>query len=213
MRQCAFALPLLLLPLLSVAQHSHTGILGGASFSQHSPSYAGKNVPVINGYVGAYRSISITPYLSIESGLYLTQRGARYEYDPQSGTVPVIPTAPRSTRTTLSYIMLPMVLQKNMDDFLSVHLGGYAAGLVHSWNKFTLTSGDEEHWYDWGIFTPYRNTYTHYDLGLRAGLRYLFTSHLVLNASYDHGLVGIMKRVINESPKNRSLSLSVGYQW
>nr|WKN37841.1 porin family protein [Tunicatimonas sp. TK19036] len=203
---------LLLAPLTMFAQQKQTGVLGGVTLSNYSVSdFYDSTEPIVGVYAGVYRNMPISTILSIEPGLFLSQKGVRsYVKSPSSSQVD-----PTVSRTTLSYLQIPAVLRTKVTQRFSLHTGIYMAFLAHSVRQTTGPSaGQVERQNMWGIFERQLNSpYADFDAGLQAGIRYTLPTQWVLNASYDHGLQRHFSKAFNDGPMNRSVSVSVGYQW
>ena len=200
---------LLVLPLFSMGQRSHIGVLGGAIASNFtSAPFFPQSEPILGTTVGFYYNRPVSTALSLESGFSLAQKGARHDpglffYSP----------VPSSSRLSLSYLSLPVLARVRLSDQVSIHGGGYLATLIHSYYFSTLkTTGETQEFTNWDIIEQ-NSAYARYDFGLQVGARCVFSEHLVINASYDHGIGRPFSRVFNDGPRNRSVSMSVGYQW
>lgn len=198
---------LLLISFASMAQQSTFGILGGATLSSYIGSERfGNTSPVIRGIVGTYYGISLTNSLDIEPGLYLSQKGVNYEGSSDWFIGP--------GNHTLSYLSLPVVLRKKIISDLSVHAGMYVAGLVHGRYRYFYANGTTDEHESWNMLDGGRNFIDgRYTWGGQVGLRYVFPSHFVINASYQRDWHRWLHRAIHDGPSRQMLAMSVGYQW
>lgn len=195
----------LLISFSGLAQENTFGVLGGATLSSYTASeFFADTDPVVGVFLGAYRGISLNNTLDIEPGIYFSQKGIRYESAYAQ---------PSSAQHTLSYLLLPVVLRKRVINNFSVHAGIYGAGLVHGYYKWNDSGRSTVH-ETWGLFEDNRNEPDgKLNWGGLAGVRYVFPSHLVINASYERNKGRWLRRVANEGPVNQTITLAVGYQW
>lgn len=195
---------LLLISFSSIAQQSTFGILGGATISGYTSSEIFQNsVPLVGVSLGVYRGITLTKSLALEPGLYFTQRGISHGSSIFSN----------SNRNRLSYLILPVVMRKNLTDNFSVHIGPYLASFIHGSYRYPNNTFSER-WSTWGILGGDRNIPdAQFDVGLQAGLRYILSSQFVINASYELGGAKYLQRVISDGPFPQVVTVSVGYQW
>jgi hypothetical protein len=196
------------------------GIKAGPSFSNLKVENAGGNVydkqPIATGHVAAYVDIPLLPAFSIQTGLQLGMKGARFTVgDNSTGTYTEVNTRP-------VYLEIPLnaVVKLPIGNKLNVNLGAgpYIAAGVGGKNKLEgkllgVSYSDDKsiHYNSDNNSSSYNSDLKRFDAGLNflAGVE---ISHFTLNANYGHGLSNIKSGSDNNNMKfsNRVVSISFG---
>jgi len=220
-----FILPLAVLAFTanSASAQLQFGIKGGVNYSNITISNNGEtddNRGIATWHVGGYIDAPLADVLSLQAGLMVTAKGAKYTWS-NSGI-----SSSLEAKTNPVYLELPVNLVGKipLGDNIKLFAGagpyvamgiagknsvsGQLAGASYSRDENIEFSNDDPSNNDNG----YSGNLKRYDFGINilAGLE---IGHLTLNANYGHGLVNIRPgsdNNDNDKFKNRVLSFSVG---
>ena len=196
------------------------GIKAGPSFSNLKVENAGNSVydkePIPTGHLAAYVDIALLPAFSMQTGLQLGMKGARFTVgDNSTGTYTEVNTRPVYLEIPLNAVFkLPVGNKINVN----VGAGPYIAAGVGGKNRLEGKLLGVSYSDDKSINYNNENNSSSYNSDLKrfdAGLNFLAgveISHLTLNANYGHGLSNIKAVSDNNNMKfsNRVVSISIG---
>lgn len=156
---------------------------------------------------GAYASLPVSKQVSIEPGLYYTQKG--YEIKGELGIKGAdFLGVNAKARLTLHYIDLPLLVKANFNG-LQVFAGPQVSYLASA--DLRTTAGLL------GFNLLNKNmdvsdNFNRWDAGLTGGVGYQFTNGLNISATYDHGLSRVDEGK-SMNAYNRSVKLGLGYSF
>jgi hypothetical protein len=155
-------------------------------------------------FVGGYANIPLTDILSVEPGLYYSQKG--YQMVGSFGLKGLdFLGANAKAKLNLNYIDLPVVLKANFNGFQV--FGGPQFSYLSNAN-LTTTAGI----LGFNLLNKKMDAsseFNKWDAGLTAGIGYKLSSGLNLTASYDYGLTKVdANRSFNSY--NRGIKVGIG---
>lgn len=155
-------------------------------------------------FAGAYASIPVGEIVSIEPGLYYTQKGYEVRGELQGKGVEFLGVNANAKLNT-NYIEMPVLIKANVSGF-QVFAGPQVSYLASADLRTTA-----------GVlgFNLLNNKmdatdkFNRWDVGLTGGLGYQFTNGVNVMASYDHGLSKVDANQ-NFNSYNRAFKVGVG---
>ena len=177
------------------------------SFSEALNSSGSLKTKIKTGYhVGGFLHIPVTPYFSLEPGLYYSTKGMTVEQTfAQNSFLKV-----RADITNEShYLDLPLLAKVELGKGFQLFAGPQVSYLIA--NKVRGEAGvfgfTMEQDIDW------KTGLREFDFGLTGGLGYQFVNGILMNVAYDHGLTSLDAGKSNFDIYNRAVKFSVGYRF
>jgi outer membrane protein with beta-barrel domain len=135
-------------------------------------------------YAGGYLNLSLGDIISIEPGLYYSQKGYTMKGDFNIKAMDFI-GANAGAQLQLSYIDAPLVMKANLAKGLQVFAGPQISYLAHS--NLQVNAGAL------GLSLFRKNmdvtdNFNKWDVALTGGLTYQFANGINIQAAYDYGL-------------------------
>jgi hypothetical protein len=204
----------------SFAQTSF-GIKAGISSSSwkgDAMNSLGDLVELTNGYVttdrrtgfyaGGFAEIPITEVLSIEPGVYYSQKGYSLRGDLQIDKLSFL-GASATAQVQSHYIDVPVLIKANVGGGLQLYGGPQVSVLAK--NNLHVEAGAL------GISVFQRNLditnqFNPIDFSVVGGIGYQFENGLSINGSYDHGLSRLDKNS-NFKSYNRAFKVGLGFRF
>jgi hypothetical protein len=158
-------------------------------------------------YAGVYSNISLGDILSVEPGLYYSQKG--YEMKG-SLNIKVLEFLGVGAKTQLQsqYLDLPVMLKANFNG-LQVFAGPQVSYLMQS--DLRTTAGA----LGFNVLDTKTSTtdyFNRWDAGVSGGIGYEFVNGINLSASYDHGLTKVDANR-NMASYNKVFKIGLGYKF
>lgn len=196
------------------------GIKGGFSSARmqgEAMNSLGNLVDLTGGYVttnsrsgffaGGNVSIPVSENISIEPGLYYTQKGYEMRGDLQWKAVDFL-SAAATAKLDAQYVDLPLLLKANFGGF-QVFAGPQVSYLVNADLKTKAgILGINLLNKNWDV----TNEYNRWDAGVTGGIGYQFKNGVNLSAAYDHGLSRVDANQSLEA-YNRSFKVGLGMRF
>jgi hypothetical protein len=159
-------------------------------------------------HAGGYVALPITSFLTVEPGLYYSQKGYKLNGTFSSNTLDFINA--RATVTNRShYLDLPVLAKVYVTEGFHLFGGPQVSYLVYNSVRarasvlgFSLLNQE----------LNTNNSLQKWDVGLTGGMGYKFENGFNLQAAYDHGLRRLDARN-NFDTYNRVVKLSLGYEF
>ncbi|MGV3588729.1 MAG: porin family protein [Adhaeribacter sp.] len=216
------ALVLLAVPFYGAsAQNIKVGIKGGynaANWEGNAMNNFQSIVQLSNGYVstemrsgfhaGAFLSVPVTSFLTLEPGAYYSQKGIRLTGQLSSQTLDFLDV--RATLTNRAeYVDVPLLAKFFVADGFHIYGGPQMSFLVS--NKINVRAGA------FGINVlntniNFDNQIRKTDVGLVGGIGYRFANGVNLSGGYDYGLNTVDKGG-NLNTYNRVIKVSMGFEF
>lgn len=186
----------------------------GLTYSNHKEksehSFEGKRKPILGFMVGVATNKPITDNLVIESGFFLAQKGSKSDSDGFSDEEEYYEY---SDILRMLYIDVPLLVRYTLfktDESGLAFYGGLQPSFLLNAKRTNKTANTEEK-------ETVTKLFKKFDATAIIGAGYLFENGLVINASYDHGLVNINKRSEPNGDNyfktyNRVFKISIAYQ-
>lgn len=196
------------------------GIKGGFSSARmqgEAMNSLGNLVDLTGGYVttnsrsgffaGGNVSLPVSENISIEPGLYYTQKGYEMRGDLQWKAVDFL-SAAATAKLDAQYVDLPLLLKANFGGF-QVFAGPQVSYLVNADLKTKAgILGINLLNKNWDV----TNEYNRWDAGVTGGIGYQFKNGVNLSAAYDHGLSRVDANQSLEA-YNRSFKVGLGMRF
>ena len=159
-------------------------------------------------FIGANAAIPISERVTIEPGLYYTQKGYRFRGDLEVPKLNFL-GANVSAQVRSHYIDMPVVMRVEVAKGLSLYAGPQISYLAA--NDLKLGAGLL------GInfihqSIPMTNLFNRWDAAVTGGLAYQFSKGINFNAGYDYGLTRVDKAGAFKS-FNRVIKIGIGYRF
>ncbi len=156
-------------------------------------------------FAGGYATIPLTDQISVEPGLYYTQKG--YELRGNLGIKGLEFLGANATSTLQSdYIDIPILLKANLGGGLQLFAGPQVSYLTQSQLK---TSAAVLGFNVFNNTTDATRQFNRWDMGVTAGLGYQFKSGFNISAAYDYGLSKVDANK-NVNGYNNAIKIGVG---
>lgn len=159
-------------------------------------------------HAGGYVALPVTTFLTLEPGLYYSQKGYTLNGTFSSGTLDFINA--RATVTNRShYLDLPVLAKVYVTEGFHLFAGPQVSYLVH--NSVRARAGV----LGFSLINQQLNATDNLqrlDVGVTGGLGYKFGNGFNLQAAYDHGLRRLDARN-NSDAYNRVVKVSLGYEF
>lgn len=155
-------------------------------------------------FAGGYASIPVGDIVSIEPGLYYTQKGYEVRGELQGKGVDFLGVNANAKLNT-NYIEIPVLLKANMSGF-QVFAGPQVSYLASA--DLRTTAGV----LGFNLLNSKMDAtekFNRWDLGLTGGVGYQFSNGVNVMASYDHGLSKVDANQ-NFNSYNRAFKVGVG---
>ena len=159
-------------------------------------------------FIGANAAIPISERVTIEPGLYYTQKGYRFRGDLEVPKLNFL-GANVSAQVRSHYIDMPVVMRVEVAKGLSLYACPQISYLAA--NDLKLGAGLL------GInfihqSIPMTNLFNRWDAAVTGGLAYQFSNGINFNAGYDYGLTRVDKAGAFKS-FNRVIKIGIGYRF
>lgn len=159
-------------------------------------------------YVGGFAEIPLTPVLSVQPGIYYSQKGYGMRVEVTGKNIGFL-NAGGNIRVQSHYIDIPLLLKAQVAKGLQVYAGPQVSYLAKS-NLKT----------DAGLlgFSLFKSTtditsqFNKVDLALAGGIGYTFDNGFSINIGYDHGLSRLDKNSITNT-YNRTFKAGIGFRF
>lgn len=186
------------------------GIRGGLNFANVSGKHMVDTDMRTSFHVGAIVDIPLMQSLYIQTGLYLTEKGWKYEESEDDYEW--------EEKTNLMYLEIPILAsyRYNFNDAtqLQFNVGPYIAYGIGGKCKTVETEYDETYKGESDFFGDDNDQMggKRFDCGLQIGLGLTFAKHYYIGGAYEFGLTKIAGGSNWETkPKNNNWMISVGY--
>jgi len=159
-------------------------------------------------YFGLNAGIPISEHVTLEPGLYYTQKGYRFRGDLEVPKLNFL-GANVSAQVRSHYIDMPVVMRVEVAKGLTLYAGPQISYLAA--NDLKLGAGIL------GInlihqSIPMTNMFNHWDAAITGGVGYQFNNGINFNAGYDYGLTRVDKAGASNS-YNRVIKIGIGYRF
>lgn len=159
-------------------------------------------------YAGGYAHIPLGGRVSVEPGIYYSQKGYAMKGDIQISKLEFL-GADANLQVQSHYIDVPVLLKVNPVSGLQLYAGPQLSYLVK--NNLHVDAGVL------GFSVLNRNMditnqFNRYDIAVVGGVGYKFNNGVSINAGYDHGLARLDKNS-NFKSYNRVVKVGVGFQF
>ena len=177
------------------------------SIVQLSEGYA--NTEMRPGFhAGAYLSIPVTSFFTIEPGAYYSQKGMRLTGKLSSETLDFLNLQATLTNKA-EYVDVPLLFKVFVTDGFHIYVGPQVSFLVsNKINARAAVLGLNVINQDINFDSQIRKT----DVGLAGGIGYRFTNGFNLSGGYDYGLNTVDKGG-NINTYNRVIKVSMGFEF
>lgn len=158
-------------------------------------------------YTGTYVSLPLGNVITVEPGLYYSQKGYKLKAALNVKGVDILGVNARA-QLQLNYLELPVLLKANMGG-LQVFAGPQLSYLTNA--NLKLSAGA----LGFNILStkiPVTSYFNHWDVGLSGGIGYQFSNGLNLAASYDYGLSKVDAGKDFDA-RNRMIKIGIGYNF
>ncbi|PKN79254.1 MAG: hypothetical protein CVU48_05895 [Candidatus Cloacimonetes bacterium HGW-Cloacimonetes-1] len=152
-------------------------------------------------HLGAIMQYPLIPELLVQPELLFSMKGYSYESSE--------PEFSQSIKVRYNYLEVPMLLKYNAgipEMWIQPYIGPSVGFLLSAKAKGEYTSNGDTHSVDEDMKQGMRDI----DLGWIIGIDAIYMDNLMIGLRYNHGLFGLTEG-IDDSPKNRTFMLSVGY--
>ena len=175
------------------------------SFSEMMGNAGAMEINMKPGFhVGAYVQLPLTNGLSLEPGVYYSQKGVEVSQTFMSSSF----IKPRATITdNAHYVEMPVLLRAHLGPGFQIYAGPQVGYLVE--NRIRAEAGLFGASYEYN--TSADPGLRKFDFGLAGGLGYEFAGGVNLQAGYEYGLSTLDEGRSNVDAYNRVIKVSLGY--
>ncbi len=157
-------------------------------------------------YAGGYMNVPVSATLSVEPGIYFSQKGYTMNGDIEISALKFL--GPNATvQMQSSYIDVPVVLKANLVKGLQLFAGPQVSYLLQ--NNLHLNAGV----FGFSVFQrdiDMTDNFKRWDVGLTGGLAYQFGNGFNIQAGYEHGLSRVDANS-NFKSYNRVAKVGIGF--
>lgn len=187
------------------------GIRGGLNVASMSNSGGPDLKSKVGFNLGVAVDIPILESFYVQSGLYYTMKGYKYELDMSTSQGQY--WASTEVKATMGYLEIPVLAsyRYNFDEKnqLQFDFGPYFAYGLHGKAKNETSSNTGySHKEDIDVFDEGNGK--RFDMGLQVGAGITIEKHYYVGLAYEFGLVSVEK---DRKAKNRNFMVNVGYQF
>ena len=182
------------------------GVRAGANFSKQNNNGDGADMDYRIGLkTGVEADLNIVRSLSVNTGVYYTQKGYKSEYSDYRGSL--------KTTDNVSYIEIPVLAsyRVKLSDAaqFQLNIGPYFAFGVSGKQKVTSTFAGQEN-YEIDSFDEYDGMKKS-DIGIHAGAAVTY-NNMYIGIGYERGLKNVSNKT-GADFNNGSIGISIGYNF